>query len=141
MKKIEDLLNSYFEGETSCEEERQLRQYFAEGIIPEHLEIYRPMFAYLHQENRESKLSAPTGKKMISFRRRLFYSISGVAAVALMALTIGGIIRHQNALPENYVMIDGKCYTDADLVHQEALAAFQEVKLSEEDVFATLFSE
>lgn len=31
MKDIETLLNKYFEGETTCEEERRLRRFFAEG--------------------------------------------------------------------------------------------------------------
>ena len=43
MKDIETLLNKYFEGETTCEEERRLRRFFAEGLVPEHLEVYRPM--------------------------------------------------------------------------------------------------
>ena len=30
MKDIETLLNKYFEGETTCEEERRLRRFFAE---------------------------------------------------------------------------------------------------------------
>ena len=37
MKDIETLLNKYFEGETTCEEERRLRRFFAEGLVPEHL--------------------------------------------------------------------------------------------------------
>ena len=41
MKDIETLLNKYFEGETTCEEERRLRRFFAEGLVPEHLEVYR----------------------------------------------------------------------------------------------------
>ncbi|MCZ2668196.1 hypothetical protein O1399_17145, partial [Bacteroides fragilis] len=41
---IEELLNKYFEGETTCEEERELRRFFTRGIIPEHLQMYRPMF-------------------------------------------------------------------------------------------------
>lgn len=33
MKDIETLLNKYFEGETTCEEERRLRRFFAEGLV------------------------------------------------------------------------------------------------------------
>lgn len=50
MKDIETLLNKYFEGETTCEEERRLRRFFAEGLVPEHLEVYRPMFAFFEAE-------------------------------------------------------------------------------------------
>ena len=53
MKDIETLLNKYFEGETTCEEERRLRRFFAEGLVPEHLEVYRPMFAFFEAEQKE----------------------------------------------------------------------------------------
>lgn len=139
---IEELLNKYFEGETSCEEERQLRQAFTQGMIPPHLEVYRPMFAFLDKENRENKVATPQAvKKTIPFRRRLIYGFSSLAAVALIVLAIAGITRHYTATPDNYVIIDGKCYTNTELVQEEALAALQEVSFSEDEVFATLFSE
>jgi len=53
MKDIETLLNKYFEGETTCEEERRLRRFFAEGLVPKHLEVYRPMFAFFEAEQKE----------------------------------------------------------------------------------------
>ena len=53
MKDIETLINKYFEGETTCEEERRLRRFFAEGLVPEHLEVYRPMFAFFEAEQKE----------------------------------------------------------------------------------------
>ena len=36
--KIDELLDKYFEGETSCEEERELRRFFTEEEVPEHLQ-------------------------------------------------------------------------------------------------------
>lgn len=139
---IEDLINKYFDGETTCEEERQLRQAFTQGVIPQHLEVYRPMFAFLDKENRENKVIPPkTVRKAIPFRRRLIYTLSSLAAVALIVLAIAGITRYHTATPDNYVIIDGKYYTNTQLVHKEALAAFQEVSFSEDEVFATLFSE
>ena len=43
--KIDELLDKYFEGATSCEEERELRRFFTEEAVPEHLQTYRPLFA------------------------------------------------------------------------------------------------
>ena len=34
--KIDELLDKYFEGETSCEEERELRRFFTEEEVPEY---------------------------------------------------------------------------------------------------------
>ena len=95
MKDIETLLNKYFEGETTCEEERRLRRFFAEGLVPEHLEVYRPMFAFFEAEQKElAEISgkgnaaempelAPFEKKTKTVRQYLTYSLSAAAAAIL----------------------------------------------------------
>ena len=37
---IEELLERYFEGETSAAEEKRIRAFFASGEVPEHLAVY-----------------------------------------------------------------------------------------------------
>ena len=89
---IEELLNKYFEGETTCEEERELRRFFTRGIIPEHLQMYRPMFAFLNEENRQSKTAVPeVPKTSVPLRRRLLYIFSGMAAGILLILGISSV--------------------------------------------------
>ena len=39
---IEELLERYFEGETSAAEEKRIRAFFASGEVPEHLAVYAP---------------------------------------------------------------------------------------------------
>ena len=39
--KIEELIDRYFEGQTSCEEERELRSFFTQENVPESLQVYR----------------------------------------------------------------------------------------------------
>ena len=123
---IEELLNKYFEGETTCEEERQLRRFFAKGLVPEHLEVYCPMFAFL-------------GKRRKPFRYYLTYSLGAVAAIFLLTIGVSNVYRHLSPSVSSYVVIDGKQYTDAALVREQAKAAFHNVSFSEEDVFVTLF--
>lgn len=48
-KKIEQLLEKYFEGDSSLEEEKMLRNYFASEDIPNHLTSYRDQFAYINE--------------------------------------------------------------------------------------------
>lgn len=143
---IEALVTKYFEGETTCEEERILRQLFANGIVSKQLEVYRPMFAILEEENRAEKekqqkkvtpLIVPKAKAQ--WRRALLFSLSGIAAGLLLLLGIAGIHSHFSAKSDNYVIIDGKRYTDAKLIHQQAAAAFEEVSFSEEEALAALF--
>ena len=45
-KSIEDLLDRFFEGQTSNEEEQVLYEFFARPDIPAHLERYREVFGY-----------------------------------------------------------------------------------------------
>lgn len=143
---IEELLNKYFEGETSCDEERQLQQFFTQGMVPEHLEMYRPLFAFFKEEKQQQSATEATPeqkapKRKTPFRRRILYSLSGIAAGLVLLLGIAGTIRHFTYQPENYVIIDGKQYTDAELVREQALTAFQEVSFSQEEVLDVLFEE
>ena len=44
--KIENLLEKYFQGETSIAEENELRNYFSSLNVAQHLEQYKPLFGY-----------------------------------------------------------------------------------------------
>jgi hypothetical protein len=139
---IEELLNKYFEGETSCEEERELRHFFTQGIVPEHLKEYSPLFAFLEKENRQAKTTdTEPATKQRRLRRHAIYTLSGIAAGLLLLLGIAGIHRHLNAMPDSYVIIDGKCYTDENLVREQAMAAFRNVSLDEDELLDSLFGE
>ena len=43
-KYIEQLVDCYFEGETTLEEEQILRKFFAQEELPEHLRQWQPLF-------------------------------------------------------------------------------------------------
>ena len=47
--KIRQLLDNYFEGKTSLEEENQLRSYFRQEGVPRDLAPYAPLFRYVHE--------------------------------------------------------------------------------------------
>lgn len=132
---IEDLLNKYFEGETSADEERRLRTFFASDKVPEHLVIYKPMFAYFDEEIR--KKQEQTNKNKPVTKRRILYWMS--AAAACVVLLLG--VRHFLFTPdpclcsENYVVINGRCYTDIKKVRALAFDALQEVATPASDYF------
>ena len=44
LDRIEQLLEKYFEGETTLAEEKVLKKYFVEGDVAPHLESYTPLF-------------------------------------------------------------------------------------------------
>ncbi len=137
--KIEELVDRYFEGETSCEEERELRRFFNNESVPEHLEAYRPLFAYIEQEVKAYREESNHTAKTTSRFRRINYIISGVAAVVLLLIGIAGINKYLHDTPENYVIIDGKQYTDDNIVREQALAAFRDIRTTEDEVLDLMF--
>lgn len=137
--KTEDLLNKYFEGETSRDEERELKRRFMEENIPEELEIYRPFFAYFDNETHKCKEAVKTNKPKKTIYQYVLYTLSGVAASLLILLAGNGIYRQYLKQPTNYVMIDGKRYTDSEIIREQARIAFNDVRFTQEDIFDNLF--
>ena len=91
---IDELLNRYFEGETSSEEERD---------VPDRLAVYTPMFTYLEEESRKERqpdealipidedilfmLDAEKVEEKKTFTlRSVLYLVSGIAASFLLLL-------------------------------------------------------
>ena len=49
LDRIENLLEKYFEGETSIAEEKELKVYFSSGDVAQHLEQYKAIFGYFSE--------------------------------------------------------------------------------------------
>jgi len=49
LDKIENILEKYFQGETTIAEENQLKEYFSSPDVAQHLEQYKPLFGYFSQ--------------------------------------------------------------------------------------------
>lgn len=45
LKQVEYLIEKYWEGNTSLEEEKLIQEFFAKGNLPGHLEVYADLFA------------------------------------------------------------------------------------------------
>lgn len=109
--KIENLLDAYFEGNTSLEEENVLRDYFNSENVANHLEAYQPIFAGLlsaREEQSTRKVQLPEAKKATI--KPWWYS---AAAMLIVALGVGGFYFSQPQLSQE---------------EEEALAAFEEAK-------------
>lgn len=141
---IEELLDRYFEGETTCEEERILKRFFAGDNVPEHLLDYRPLFVCLGQEAQEleeqkqSCMPEKAAGKVRPMWRRLPYVAAAVAAVLLAGVWT---VRHfpgDAAVPENYVVIDGRLYDDPALVQAKAMEALNNVCFSSDELEETI---
>lgn len=124
MEKLNELLEKYFRGETSLDEEKVLKQYFASGhVAPEH-EPYRPLFEAFGQEQ-EIKYVTPRKQFMLqgnSTRHQWIRAISftGIAAALLVSLWV-------IQLPEsdNYAVINGKKIENKEFVQSYAETKMQ----------------
>jgi hypothetical protein len=112
------LLEKYFAGDTSLQEEKILRDFFAAGNVDAGLKHYAPLFQYLNIERACPQPVAYAFPKRRG-RKRFLYAISSIAAgIALLA---GGYFF---SLPEEprplcegtFVMINGKCFQDAETI-------------------------
>ena len=134
--KIDDLLQKYFEGETTGEEEKALRDFFRSEDVPERLADCKPLFAYFDEEIRKTRSAARVQPER---RRHLYWA---AAAAASVVITLGvwhiyqGFVKPDSCLSSSgYVIIDGKCYADVEKARAMALEALLEVATPAEDFF------
>lgn len=125
---IEQLLEQYFEGRTSAEDEAVLRRFFTTGDVPNHLRMYKPLFAYFENVRNKSDGTSKNNKRIILW-------LSGVAACAAIFVGTFFYTSQTKKCPAsgNYVMIDGRCYTDAATIRSITIKTLHEV--SEGDAF------
>jgi hypothetical protein len=79
------LLDRYFLGETSLEEEQQLRAYFRDGDIHPELAAYPPLFSYWEQAG---EIVAPKAKRPAVRRRLPMRWLTAAAASAVLLLSL-----------------------------------------------------
>ena len=82
--RIETLIEKYLEAQTSVAEEKELRAYFSGETVAEHLEEYRPLFAYFMTAQQERYKSPEPTKRKTTFIYR-WVSVAAVAAISLSA--------------------------------------------------------
>lgn len=104
-KYIEQLLEKYWNCETSLEEEEMLRLFFRQKEVPVHLLSYKSLFAYQDAERMLklgdefnarilAEVEHPVVKaKRLTWRMR-FIPLFKAAAVMAFLFTVGGVVKH-----------------------------------------------
>ena len=104
-KYIEQLLEKYWNCETSVEEEQILRSFFRQKELPEHLLRYKSLFAYQEAEKDiklgddfDSRILAEIERSVVKARRLTLHTrfmplFKAAAAMALL-FSIGGVVKH-----------------------------------------------
>ncbi len=129
--KIRQILDRFYAGETSLEEEKNLRVFFEREEVPEAFLDDELLFRILSETQSEEILDQQFDEKILKqikrnrpyfINRRLIYSLSGVAAAVLILLAIwmGGLFNTHNTQP--YGTID-----NPQLAFAQTRAALQKV--------------
>ena len=115
--KIEDILEKYFQGETSIAEEKELKNYFSSPNVAQHLEQYKRMFGYFSQvKEQKSTQTIPLKTK----KRNVAWLSIAASVVVLLGVGTYFYVSEKNAAPA-VAQTELGTYDDPE----EALAATQ----------------
>lgn len=130
MEDIDKILEKYFEGETSLEEESTLRNYFRQPDIEEKYKIYTPIFNFFSEERKEFT-------KEKTKRRIPLYTWIAVAASLLLIISIKFIYDTSPKEENTLVYIDGQKVTDTYTINTEALNSIENISELDEDIISS----
>ena len=94
-QEIKYLIEKYFEGETTLQEEAQLHLYFAQPQVHPSLQVYQPMFQFFREEQQKELSETFDARLLQAIQatpppqlgvRHLYYKIASAAAVVLLLL-------------------------------------------------------
>lgn len=143
-KKIRVLLEKYFDGATSLEEERTLKTYFGTAkYVPEDMEYARMMFGFFtdalqSEESQTGSLSSgDTATESVlktapkrGIAKKMVYWAASCAAVVMIALFAGLSINDYMDGKKEYCYVNGKLVTDEELVMQYTMDAMNKISTS-----------
>ena len=131
--KIDELLEKYFAGATSCKEEEDIRKFFHQPHIPKDLEVYRPMFAYFDGEvHQEHPKAQPPSR--FAFIRTWGYRAANFAAVFFICWALYETMNTSQAETENYVVVNGHYSTDTELIKQKTREALDNIGFNDDEL-------
>ena len=127
------LIEKYFEGETSLEEEASLREYFQQETVEESLQMYRPLFQHYHsakdatlgEEFDQALLSRNNGAKVRTLRPTTL--LLRVAAIGLVLAACMLFLYQSNRHHSQQAAIDWSKYevTDEQVAYDETVKALR----------------
>ena len=125
---INELLEKYFAGETSSEEEAMLKKHSGDNPVSDGLKETAALFSFFEEESKAlSVLQEIREQEKIAFRKRRRITNSITAIAASVVLAVASIQIHAST-KANYVLVDSKKITNPEIVQQQIEDAFDKVK-------------
>lgn len=115
-REIEQLLERYWESETSLEEEKALRAFFSKDDIPVHLKRYRDLFLYQSEQqfvglddDFDRRVLARVEPVVVKAKRLTWmnrcFPLLKAAAVIVLFLSFGNVVQHFNVGAEDGILL------------------------------------
>jgi len=113
---IEKLLEKYDNGETTLQEEQQLKHYFTKETVAPHLEVYKPMFEYfvITKEEQFTKDVPLKPRKTLAL-----YKWISVAAVAVLMFGVYIQVNKPNELNDDQLLAYNQTMDALNLVSSQ----------------------
>jgi hypothetical protein len=102
INEIEKLLEKYYEGQTTLEEELRLREFFLKDIVPPHLAEHADLFRAL-ESSREEELSDP------DFEKRFLSAIRETPVIGLQS--VNRRLMYITSLAAGFLILIGLFFT------------------------------
>jgi hypothetical protein len=120
IQEAENLLNKYYEGFTSTEEEKVLYTFLSQKHLPEKFEADKALLGYFASHKKKRKTL------IIPFRYWRSMAASVIIALTIVPFLLPG-------KPHSYAYIDGEKTTDIERIKQQALASIHSWNNSDND--------
>lgn len=135
-KKTEELIDRFFEGLTSNQEEKELYAFFTQENIPGHLQKYKPVFAYFENGIRNENQAGFVPEISSKPKKKRIWIGTGIAASLLIAI---GLRIWQpkdnesfNPYEGSYIIRKGVKITDPEIIRPEIERSLYRVSMQEE---------
>ena len=141
-KHIETLLERFFEGQTSNDEERQLYLFFKQEELPDELAQYKQVFKYFESGlanelgvAKETREDTKTRHLPVAKKRWLVWGSVAASVLIVLFSTLFYFDHIEQADPYagSYIIRNGVRITDLDLIRPELEAAVQKSLLIEQE--------
>jgi Na+/phosphate symporter len=123
MENINKILQKFFEGVSTLEEEKVLKNYFKSGKISEEHLPYQPLFQAFEEE---AAVISPENEFNPTFRlslSRFMYAASSVAAVVLLAFWLFG----SPVVENDYAIVNGTKINNPEIAQEMAMQKLSRV--------------